>query len=170
MPVSRTCTASVTDARRSAYLDALHLLARRELSVQECRARLEERSHPADEIDAALAHLRETGAIDDRRLAIAYARTAVNVKGRGRLRVMRELQARGIEPSTVSEALGEVFGELDERSLVARALQKRQRGRRRVLDAAEQARLYQYLVRQGFSPAVASAEVRKLRRGESGDE
>jgi regulatory protein len=147
--------------RRSAYLDALHLLAGRELTVAECRARLLARDHPGDEIDAAVAHLLETGALDDARAARAYAQTAVRVKGRGRLRVQRELQAKGIARETAGEILGEVFGDLDERRLVADAIRKRLRGRTRVADRAEAARLYQHLVRQGFSPGIAIAVLRK---------
>ena len=111
-----------------------------------------------------MAHLLDTGALDDRKLALAHARTAVEIKGRGRLRVVRELQARGVDKEIAAEAVAEVFGEKDERSLVARALQKKLRGRPRPADAAEYARLYQYLMRQGFTPAVVVDTLRKLRR------
>jgi SOS response regulatory protein OraA/RecX len=157
------------DTGRSAYLDALHLLSRRALSVAECRERLLAREHPEAEIDAAIAHLLETGGLDDRRLASAHARTSAETKGRGRLRVVRELQARGVDKDVAAEAAAEVFGEKDERSLVAKALQKKLRGRPKPSDTAAFARLYHYLMRQGFSPAVVSDVLRKLRRG-SGDE
>jgi regulatory protein len=152
----------------SAYLDGLRLLGRRELSVAQLRARLIDREHPAEEVDAALTHLLETRALDDGRVARAFARTAVKVKGRGRLRVMRELHAMGIAKDVVAEALAEVFGDLDERALITQALQKKLRGRPRVAGAAENARLYQYLMRQGFSPAAVIAALRKQGRG--GDE
>jgi regulatory protein len=152
----------VTD-RRSAYLDALHLLARRELSVAECRARLTEKDHPRDEIDQAIEHLLETGALDDRRVARAYVRTALTVKGRGRLRIQRELQEKGISREIAAEALGETAGATDERAMVAKAIQKRLRGRTSIKDRAESARLYQYLMRQGFTPAAVIAELRKRR-------
>jgi regulatory protein len=151
--------------RRSAYLDALHLLARRELSVDECRQRLLDKDHPAEDVDAAIAHLLETGGLDDARVARAYARTAVNIKGRGRLRVQRELNDKGIPRDVAAAALAEVFGDADERAMVARAIQKRLRGRTTVKDRAESARLYQYLMRQGFTPAAVMAALRKLRSG-----
>ena len=149
----------------SAYLDGLRLLGRRELSVAQLRARLIDREHPPEEVDAALAHLLETRALDDGRVARAFARTAVKVKGRGRLRVMRELHVMGIAKDVVAEALAEVFGDLDERALITQALQKKLRGRPRVASAAENARLYQYLMRQGFSPAAVVAALRKQGRG-----
>jgi SOS response regulatory protein OraA/RecX len=130
--------------------------------VAELRARLLDREHPAADVDAAIAHLLETRALDDERVARAYARTAATVKGRGRLRIMRELHAMGIAKEIVSAALADVFGDLDERTLIARALQKKLRGRPRIGSAAEHARLYQYLMRQGFSPAVSIAGLRKV--------
>ena len=146
----------------SAYLDGLRLLARRELSVKEMRDRLVDREHPAEEIDRAIEHLLDTQALDDARVARAYVRTAAKVKGRGRLRVMRELSAMGIAKETASEALAEVFADVDERSLIAKALQKKMRGRPRIANAAEHARLYQYLMRQGFTPAGIVAALRTV--------
>jgi regulatory protein len=143
------------------------MLARRELSVAGLRARLLDRDHSPDQVEAAIAHLLDTRALDDERVARAYARTAAGVKGRGRLRVVRELAAMGIEKATASAAVAEVFGDLDERALIARALQKKLRGRPRISTPAERARLYQYLMRQGFSPAGIADALRKLgRRGE----
>ena len=143
------------------------MLARRELSVSGVRARLHDRGFPAEQIDAAIARLVESGALDDRRVARAHARTAATVKGRGRLRVMRELQHMGIAGDVAAEALGDVFGELDERSLIGRALQKKLRGRTKLKDPNEYGRLYQYLMRQGFSPAGVVAALRTFRTGGS---
>jgi regulatory protein len=139
------------------------MLARRELTAAGVRARLEDRGYPRDEIDAALARLAESGALDDRRVARAYARTAATVKGRGRLRVMRELQRMGVAAAVAAEALGEVFGDLDERALIGRAIERKLRGRRAPATPQEQTRLYQFLMRQGFSPAGVSAALRRLR-------
>ena len=146
----------------NSYLTALELLARRELSVEALRTRLRDRDYPEADISAAIDHLLETGALDDGRVARAYARTAATVKGRGRLRVLRELQALGIDRQTASEAVAEIFGDLDERSLIAKAIQKKLRGRRKIADVAERARLYQYLLRLGFSPDGVNQALRAL--------
>jgi regulatory protein len=149
---------------RSAYLDALYMLSRRELSEQQLRDRLLEREHDPEEIAAALGQLREQGSLDDGRVARAYARTAVKIKGRGRLRIQRELQQLGISKDVAAEALAETFGEVDERSLITQAIQKKLRGKRKLESPAEYARLYQFLMRQGFSPGGVSAALRTLRR------
>ena len=146
----------------SAYKDGLLLLGRRELSVAQLRSRLLDREHSAEEADAAIAKLIETGALDDRRVARAFARTASKVKGRGRLRVTRELHAMGIARDVASEAIAEVFGELDERALIQRAIDKKLRGGRKPQTVQERARLYQFLMRQGFTPAAVSAALRNV--------
>lgn len=150
----------------SAYLDGLRLLSRRELSVANLRARLLDREHPPEEVDAAIARLLDTRALDDARVARAFARTSASVKGRGRLRVMRELSQIGIAKDVAGEALAEVYGDLDERSLITRALQKKMRGNAslqpRRMTRAENARLYQYLMRQGFSPAAIVDALKRL--------
>ena len=145
-----------------AYLAALKLLSRRDLPVEGVRQRLRDREYPETEIAAAIDHLIETGALDDGRVARTYARTAATRKGRGRLRVVRELQAMGIERQTAAEAVAVVFGEVDERTLIARAIEKKLRGRRTLKDAAERARLYQHLMRQGFSPAAVAQALKSL--------
>ena len=138
------------------------MLARREHSVAEIRSRLLDREHPADEIDAAIERLLETRALDDSRVARAYARTALTVKGRGRLRVQRELQVMGIAREIAGEAIAEVFGDLDERSLIDKAIQKKLRGGRKLVTLQERARVYQFLMRQGFTPAAVSAAMRRF--------
>jgi regulatory protein len=156
-------------AERSAYVDALHLLSRRELSVAQCRERLLAKGHSESDTDTAIERLLDTHALDDRRVAAAYVRMAVQIKGRGRLRVQRELQARGITGEAAAGALADVFGSNDEESLVSRAVQKRLRGRTTVQDTAEYGRLYRYLMRQGFTPGAVSSVLRSLRRGHTDD-
>ncbi len=152
-----------------AYTDALRLLAGRELSAAECRSRLLDREHGEEDVDIAIERLLEEGALNDERVARAYARTAIDIKGRGRLRIARELHDKGISRDVINGALAEVFGDLDERGLVTRALQKKLRGRPKPASQSEFARLYQYLMRQGFSPTVVSAELRRLRGGRDDD-
>lgn len=153
----------------SAYTDGLKLLGRRELSVADMRARLLDREHSADEIDSAIAQLLAAGALDDGRVARAYARTASKIKGRGRLRVTRELQAMGIAKDVIAEAIAEVFGDIDERAMVDRAIQKKLRGGRKPSTIQERARLYQFLMRQGFTPAAVSAAMRRIGAAPDGE-
>ena len=150
-------------ADRTAYVDALHLLGRRELSVKQLRERLLDRDHAAEDVERAITLLLENRALDDARVAAAYVRTALKVKGRGRLRIRRELQEMGIDSAVAGEALAEAFGDTDERALVKQALDKKLRGKK-ITTPADQARLFQHLVRQGFPPETVVAVLRDARR------
>ncbi len=149
-------------ATAPAELAGLRLLARRELTEAQLRERLRARNHPPDEVDAAVAHLRASGALDDARAARAFASTAVRVKGRGRLRVLRELEAAGIDQATARDAVEAALAETDEPALLDRAIARRLSGP--VRDQAHLRRLHQYLVRLGFPSAEALAALRKRRR------
>jgi regulatory protein len=149
----------------TAYVDAVKLLGRRELSVAQLRAKLAEREHDAADIDRAITLLVENGSLDDARLARAYVARALEVKKRGRSRIQRELSAIGIEHEVASEVLGEAFGDLDERALVKKALEKKLPGKKTIEDRAAYARVYQFLMRQGFSHAAITAVLRAYRKG-----
>ena len=154
---------------RTAYVDALLLLGRRDLSVQQLRDRLVEREHAREDVERAIDLLLENKALDDARVAGAYVRTAIKIKGRGRLRIQRELQMMGIAKEVGAAALAEAFGEVDERALVAQALGKKLRGNQKIATPAEYARIFQFLMRQGFSPGAVTAALRVRRKG-GGDE
>jgi regulatory protein len=139
----------------TAYLDALRMLARRELSEAQVRQRLARREHRAEDIDAAVERLRAERAIDDARAAGAIARTQTAVKGRGRLRIVRQIEQAGISRELARRAADEAFESIDADAHIAAALDKRLRGRTRISDRAELSRLYRYLVSQGFDPDAA---------------
>jgi regulatory protein len=134
----------------SPYLDALRMLARRELSEAQIRQRLARKEHDADEIDAAVARLKEERAIDDVRVAQAIARTETNIKRRGKIRVRRTLEGAGISADVTRAALDATFAELDDDALLQAALGRRLRGDRPIADDREFQRLYRYLSTQGF--------------------
>jgi len=108
-----------------AYETGLRMLARRELSEAQLRLRLERRQYDPDDIDKAVVRLRRDGALDDRRTALACARTEAQVKRHGRRRVLRQLEALGIARGIAKAAVAEVFADVDESSLLAQAIERR---------------------------------------------
>ena len=135
---------------RSAYVDALRMLARRELSEAQIRQRLARREHDNDRISSAIERLKEERAIDDERVAAAIARTETSVKKRGRLRVRRSIESAGIAADIARRAVEQAFEDLDGGDLLERSLARRLRGGRLIEDDREFQRLYRYLVMQGF--------------------
>lgn len=144
------------------YPVAVALLAGRELSAAQVRDRLHQRGFAKAPVEATLARLRDERLIDDRRTALARARQAVLVKHRGRVRALREIEALGIDRDSARAALDEVLHDVDEHALVERALERRLRGP--ITRRAEFRRLYHYLVRQGFSSALAVTALTKHAR------
>jgi len=134
----------------SAYVDALKMLARRELSEAQLRQRLARRGHAADAVDAAVEKLRAERALDDARVAETIARTQATVRGRGAHRVRREIEAAGIGRADAQRAVDDAFKDIDADALLEAALSRRLRGRDRIADDREFQRLYRYLVAQGF--------------------
>jgi regulatory protein len=149
---------------------ALTLLSRRELSTRQLRERLARRKFDAGEIERVIERLTRDRTLDDRRVAVAAARGEAVTKGRGRRRVLQEVQRLGVSAEDAEAAIAEVFGDVDETVLLERALQKRLKGLPIAsLDAPATARIVRYLVAQGFAPAQVFARLR-LRRSATGPE
>ena len=154
----------MSDGAERAYVAGLTLLSRRELAEAQLREKLARRKFDADEIDDAIARLRSERALDDRRTALACARTEVRVKRRGRARVVRQIEALGIARNVAREAVAEVFAEVDETELLQQALERRLRGGTELSDPAAFRRVHRYLLGQGFDPERVTALLRQRRR------
>jgi regulatory protein len=152
------------DSQR-AYVDALKMLGRRELSEAQIRQRLARRDHDSEAIDEAVARLIDERAIDDNRVAHAIARMETDIRKRGRLRVRRKIESAGVSAAAVKRALDEVFGNLDDDELLESALAKRLRRDSAIGDEREFNRLYRYLVGQGFEPQRVLAILKKNHKG-----
>ena len=139
------------------------MLARRELSEAQVRQRLARRQHDPESIDTAIERLKAERAIDDQRVAGAIARTQTAVRGRGRLRVKRQIEAAGISSAVAERAVDEVFQDVDPDALLHAALDRRLRGRTELTDR-DRARLYRYLLGQGFDSDRVLAVLRGVGR------
>jgi regulatory protein len=143
------------------YLAGLKMLALRELSEAQVRQRLARKGYESSSIDEAVSRLKAERAIDDERVAGAIARTQVAMRGRGRRRVLQQVEAAGIAKSIASRAVDDTFNEIDPDALLAASLSKRLRGRERIADDREFQRLFRYLMAQGFDADRVLAHLRK---------
>ena len=152
------------DEGPSLRLVTLRLLGRRDYSSFELEQRLLARGFPANEVTTHLEALRREGLIDDRRVAEAHVRTASRVKGRGRTRIRRELLARGI-PNGLADSAVRVLTADDEDQAIHRLLTRHGKGV--VASPQTRRRLFDRLLRRGFSPTAIS---RALRSSQQDDE
>jgi regulatory protein len=144
----------------SAFAAGLRMLARRELTEAQIRTRLARRRFPEEEIEEAVAKLQRSGALDDRRAALACARTEAHVRRHGRLRVLRQLEASGVSRTLARAAVDEVFADVDEDALIHQALDRRLRHGLSLHDPAVQRRLQRHLIAQGFDVSRVNAALR----------
>jgi regulatory protein len=144
-----------------AYTTALVLLGQRELSEAQLRTRLLRRGCLPEAVDDAVSRLRADRTLDDARVARARARLEAGIRGRGPARVRQRLQALGLAPDVVQQAVAEAFEDVDEDALLDAALERRLRGATlQELDDRARARLVRGLVGQGFSLSMVLKRVR----------
>jgi regulatory protein len=143
-----------------AYVTGLQMLARRELCAAQVRTRLARRQFEPDDIEAAVARLQRENALDDRRTALACARTEAHVKRHGRLRALRQVETLGVAREVAQAAVAEVFEGLDEDELIEHALSRRLRHGVSLREATVVRRVHRYLLAQGFDAARVHAAIR----------
>ena len=136
------------ETRSRARATALRLLTRRDYTTKELRTKLLDRELPEDEVTSALADLAAEGIVNDQRVADSFVRVASTVKGRGRLRIARELEQRGVDRAVVREALAGLPTD-DEAETLRKLIQRKRIPAR--LDPAEHRRVFAQLIRRGFS-------------------
>lgn len=141
---------------------ALRLLTRRDYTTKELRTKLLDRDLPEDEVTSVLADLAADGVLNDRRVADSFVRVASTIKGRGRLRIARELEQRGIDRATVREALAALPTD-DEAESLRKVIQRKRLPAR--LDQAGHRRVFAQLIRRGF-PADLIAKALRSREPE----
>ncbi len=146
----------------AAYRTALRAIERRSFARADLGRRLLRKGHAPGAVEAALARAAEHGLLDDAAFAANYVETRA-ARGRGPVRLMRDLMVMGVERSIIDRAVaaqthaagGDVavpFALASKRAAQLRDL-PRQVKRRRVLA---------YLARRGFSGREVSEMVGKL--------
>jgi regulatory protein len=136
---------------------ALRLLGRRDYTRAEITARLLSKGYNRDEIDVTVQALVADRSLDDRRAAVAHVRAASRLKGRGRMRIARELEQRGIAKDLAREVLSELPAG-DERDAIRRFLERKRFPERPT--PAERRRTFQQLLRRGFTVDAVSKALR----------
>jgi regulatory protein len=142
-------------------------LNRRERTIAEVRARLEQAECPVAEADAAIVELLELRYLDDARYARLFIEDKRNLDSWGSERIQRTLLAHGIERDVVAAAFSGVAAD-DGGSEVDRALELlNRRYPEPSEDPRERERAFGMLARKGYDADVAGDAVRAWIRRES---
>jgi regulatory protein len=139
---------------------ALAAIARRAHTREELSRKLRRKGFGADEIAAALEALAARGYLDDAATSASLARSRTE-RGVGRRRIASELRSRGVGDDDVSGALAGI-PPAEEKAALVRALDKRARSLGAGLTpAARSKKLFDHLVRRGFSTAAVLEALRE---------
>jgi len=127
------------------------MLARRPLSEGEIRDRLLRRGFPDSDAGTVLARLRELRLVDDRALAASLARSYLESRRYGQVRIAWALRARLFLPDVIAEALRETSSPEEQMTAAVSALRKKFRGGVPP-GRTGAAKAYRFLSSRGFSP------------------
>ncbi len=135
----------------------MDLLARREHSRLELERKLARREFSPDLVAPVLDGLQSDGLLDDGRFAEAFVRSKT-AKGKGPLKMLAELKARGVDESLARNALASA--KVDWTALAVKVLTKRFGGGA-IEDVRERARRQRFLAQRGFSAEQARAALER---------
>lgn len=157
VPISKL-TGSAPDAIRY----ALKLLSYRGRSVRELKERLRKKGYDEASVEAAVERLSAAGFLDDAALAGNLRRIASEQRLLGSLGTRQLLRRRGISEDLIREVV--VADDAADLQLCLQLAQRRVRITGMPVTPAETNRLFHYLARRGYGPAVIRKCLRDLGR------
>ncbi len=129
----------------------------------ELRRLMKSRVEPGDRgetvINAVIARLKDQRYLDDRSYAETYARLRKENEKLGSRRVRQNLQQKGVEPTTITDAIEARYADTDEEALARQHLERKRI--RKPENEKETARVMRRLVAAGFSTSVIYKILRK---------
>ena len=146
----------------AAYRTALRAVERRPFATADLGRRLRRKGHAPRPVELALGRLLEHGFLDDAAFAANYVETR-SARGRGPLRLARDLAAMGVERRIIDRALAGHPGAADTAGDVPRALAAKRAAQLGDLPRhVRRRRVLAYLARRGFSGREVSEMVGRL--------
>jgi len=147
----------------AAHRAALRALARRAHARHDLRRRLLQKQHPPAAVDGALERLSAAGWLDDARFALDYAAVKAQ-RGRGPARLVRDLQAQGVDRRIAEEAVRTSLAAegVDPAEAVRALAEKRARQLAGLPAPVKKRRLVAFLVRRGFGGAEVREVIERL--------
>ncbi|MBV9764429.1 MAG: RecX family transcriptional regulator [Acidobacteriaceae bacterium] len=143
---------------------ALRVLSRSAQSSGALRQKLFRRAESAEDVNAAMAKLREYGFADDQKFSETFASSRLQNQGFGRFRVQQELRAKRVAAPVAERAVDKAFAGVEEADLIERFLARKYRGKNLPEFLKEEKNLasaYRRLRTAGFS---SSGSISALKR------
>ncbi len=138
---------------------AYRLLARRDHSCFELRAKLLAKGHGVDVTDDVIGELTEKRYLNDDAYCKRFAAARVDRMKLGPARIEQDLSRKGFAPELIADTITELFrDDADEMDIALKAAAKKLAGLRYDMkkETVKQ-KIYSYLARRGFSAEVSRA-------------
>lgn len=152
----------MTDSAPDAKKYAFRLLSYRSRSENELRERLEKKGFSEIDISATLKYLKEAGYVDDHGLALNLKRQAFNNKLLGHKRTRIFMLSRGVPDEVVDAALQ--YDEEAETEKIQKLIDKKLKTMGNYLDKKNEKRLWDFLVRKGYTFSTIRRACQNLKR------
>jgi regulatory protein len=145
----------------AAYRTALRSIERRSFARADLGRRLLRKGHAHGAVEAALARAAEHGLLEDTAFAVNYVETR-SARGRGPLRLTRDLLAMGVERGIVDRAVAAHRASEGNGDIPLALASKRAAQLRDLPRPVRRRRVLAYLARRGFSGREVSEMVGRL--------
>jgi len=132
---------------------ALKVLGGRAHSTGELREKLRLRAERADDVDDAMARLKDLGYLDDKRFAEGFAAARLSNDRLGSTRVIQDLRRRRVAPSLAEATVQKTYENVDEIALIEDWIRRKYRMTQReglFREEKDLAAAYRRLARAGF--------------------
>ena len=165
-PVGKKAGGSFDQAKEAAY----RFLSYRDRSEQEVALKLQEKGFAEDVIAETLSFLTKEGYLDDSRFARQWARSRMEGRQFGPIRLRGELLEKGIAPEEIEKVLTSLSDESDLVARAERALLRRFKTAAAFRDLKTRRKAFDFLRRKGFGAGAISKAFKGIGAGRQGPE
>jgi regulatory protein len=139
---------------------ALHYIGYKMRTVKEIRMKLEDKEFSEEIIERVIEFMEKYGYADDREYCRKYIREKLRMKPKSGYALKIELRQRGISSHIIDEVMAET--EMDEEGDAFRWLERKSRGNWPPADDKQKKKLYDFLLRKGYSYDIIGEAFREM--------
>ena len=147
---------------------ALHYIGYKMRTVKEIRIKLAEKEFSEEVIEKVITFLEKYGYADDREYCRKYIREKLRMKPKSGYALKIELKQRGISSRVIDEVMAET--EVDEEGDAFRWLERKSRGIWPPQDDKQKKKLYDFLLRKGYSYDIIGEAFRQMDEAYGGED
>lgn len=147
---------------------ALHYIGYKMRTVKEIRMKLEEKEFSEDVMERVIEFLEKYGYADDREYCRKYIKEKLRMKPKSGYALKIELKQRGISSRIIDEVMAQT--EVDEEGDAFRWLERKSRGIWPPQDDKQKKKLYDFLLRKGYSYDIIGEAFRQMDEAYGGED